>query len=170
MALYNFLNYKSTVKSKLEYCSTLWSPHKVQYNITLEALQRFFTSRIWGCEDRNYIHCETLEHFDLQSPQRRHKRYIMMNTKNCPAVRSLYENSFPVEAAKLWNMLPASIKTLIYHRIFKAAFEKFLDKFPDKSPTSGYTTQFSNFTILAYSVGWSTCSTKVLILYAEPYK
>ena len=65
--------------------------------------------------------------------------------KGCPsAVSSLYENSFSVKAAKLWNLLPKSVYTIEDLDSFKVAVGKFLDKMPDTPPTPGYTSQCRN--------------------------
>ena len=65
--------------------------------------------------------------------------------KGCPlAVNTLYENSFSVKAAKLWNILPKSINTVTELNAFKAALGEYLDKIPDTPPTPGYVSTCSN--------------------------
>ena len=65
--------------------------------------------------------------------------------KNCPSsISSLYENSFSVKAAKLWNILPKSVNTAKDLDSLKVALGKFLERFQDTPPTPGYTSKCSN--------------------------
>ena len=156
------LLFKTMVRSRLEYCSALWNPHRIQDIQSLEAIQRSFTRRISGCQNLNYW--ERLKFLHLPSLQRRRERYIIINTwkilqkkapndinmvfyesdrlgvrvkvpprvKGCPsAISSIYEHSFSVKAAKLWNILPKSVNTAQDLNSLKAALGKFLEKFPD---------------------------------------
>ena len=66
------LLFKTMVRSRLEYCSALWNPHKIQDIQRLEAIQRSFTRRIIGCTNMNYW--ERLEFLQLPSLQRRRER------------------------------------------------------------------------------------------------
>ena len=70
--------WKTLVLPHLEYCCQLWSPHKVQDIIALEAPQRTFTSRISGVQDLNLNYWERLKYFNLYSVQRRRERYIII--------------------------------------------------------------------------------------------
>ena len=72
------LLFKTMVRSRLEYCSALWNPHRIQDIQTLEAIQRSFTRRISGCQSLNYW--ERLKFLHLPSLQRRRERYIIINT------------------------------------------------------------------------------------------
>ena len=66
-------------RSRLEYCSALWNPHRVQDIQTLEAIQRSFgfTKRISGCQNMNYW--DRLKFLKLPSLQRRRERYTIIN-------------------------------------------------------------------------------------------
>ena len=68
--------FKTMVRSKLEYCSPLWSPSKVSDIQTLEGVQRHFTSRISGYSDMSYW--ERLHKLNLMSLQRRRECYIII--------------------------------------------------------------------------------------------
>ena len=69
--------YKSLIRSRLEYCSPLWTNNKVETIVKLEQIQRFFTSRIDGCSELTYY--ERLQHLNLMSLQRRRERYTILH-------------------------------------------------------------------------------------------
>ena len=68
--------YKSLIRSRLEYCSPLWHPSKMEDIITLESVQRLFTSKIAGLSDYSYH--ERLKILMIMSLQRRRERFIMI--------------------------------------------------------------------------------------------
>lgn len=68
--------WKALVLPRLEYCCQLWSPNKTGEIMKLEALQRTFTSRIWGLQTLNYW--ERLTELGLYSLQRRRERYLII--------------------------------------------------------------------------------------------
>ena len=68
--------YNSMIRSRLEYCSPLWSPSKITDIQTIEGVQRHFTSRISGCADLSYW--ERLQKLRISSLQRRRERYIII--------------------------------------------------------------------------------------------
>ena len=68
--------FKTLIRSRLEYCSALWSPSKVSDIQNIEGIQRHFTSRISGYYDMTYW--ERLHKLNLMSLQRRRDRYIII--------------------------------------------------------------------------------------------
>ena len=60
------------------------------------------------------------------------------------SVRTDYDNSFKIKAAKLWNLLPKSVNTVSHLDQFKVALGKFLKEFPDTPPVPGYTSANRN--------------------------
>ena len=65
--------FNSYIKSKLEYCSLIWSPcHQREIN-KLERIQKSFTSKITGLEQLNYH--QRLKELNLYSLERRREIY-----------------------------------------------------------------------------------------------
>ena len=66
------------------------------------------------------------------------------NAKAQMSFSTLYENSFGVKAARLWNLLPSHVNQQETLTGFKEALGAFLKIFPDTPPITGYTTINSN--------------------------
>ena len=58
--------------------------------------------------------------------------------------QSLYDGSFAVLGARLWNVVPAEIKSLRTFQAFKEKLSQFLATFPDNPPVRGYSCANSN--------------------------
>ena len=62
--------------------------------------------------------------------------------KPLPKIRgkllTLYEQSFMIKAAKLWNVIPPKLTQISSLDMFKTNLDKFLFKIPDKPPLPGY--------------------------------
>ena len=67
-----------------------------------------------------------------------------LNTKASKAAVSVYDHSFKVSAAKMWNVLPKEVTEKNTLESFKIALGYFLQKLPDEPPVSGYTTTNNN--------------------------
>ena len=172
--------YKTLVRSRLEYCSPLWNPTKVEDIMKLEKLQRTLTAKI--TEVRHLTYWERLKSLQLMSLQRRRERYIIIHVfkilhelapndismqfhqtarrgicckvprlvQNCkPRFQSMYDHSFAVTGAKLWNLVPINIKLKKSLGSFKAALTKFIMTIPDHPPVTGIPSQNSLLHILA---------------------
>ena len=72
MTLFNAL-----VRSKLEYCSEIWSPYKMKDINKVEQVQRSFTSQIKGLDNLNYW--ERLKELGILSLQRRREQNIILH-------------------------------------------------------------------------------------------
>ena len=68
--------FKALVLPQLEYSCQLWSPVTLGNIRKLEAVQRNFTSKIWGMEGKNYW--ERLKELKMYSLERRRERYIIL--------------------------------------------------------------------------------------------
>ena len=68
--------YISLIRSRLEYCSALWHPSRMEDIITLESVQRLFTSKIAGLSELSYH--ERLRILKIMSLQRRRERFIII--------------------------------------------------------------------------------------------
>ncbi|CAL4077013.1 unnamed protein product, partial [Meganyctiphanes norvegica] len=68
--------FSTYIRSRIEYCCCIWSPN-LQYEIDeLERLQKTFTSKIEGMEEKDYH--ERLKLLNLYSLERRRERYLVI--------------------------------------------------------------------------------------------
>ena len=58
--------------------------------------------------------------------------------------QTLYDASFRVMGARLWNIIPVSLHNIMDPLQFKVKLTAFLKSFPDKPPTAGYACTNSN--------------------------
>ena len=68
--------FNAYVRSKMEYCSIVWSPSEQAYINEMEKIQKAFTSRIEGTENMDYH--KRLKELELYSLERRRERYYMI--------------------------------------------------------------------------------------------
>jgi len=134
--------WKSLVLPLLDYCSQLWCPSKKGEVLSIESVQRSFTSKITEIEHLNYW--ERLEKLQLFSLERRRERYLIIyvwkmisnmvpniglttkhhprtgrtceikkiQTKSMKRVQTIRESSIKVKGSKLFNLLPKGIRNL----------------------------------------------------------
>ena len=57
---------------------------------------------------------------------------------------TVYDNSFGIKAARLWNLLPKKVNSLTSLDPFKIALSEFMGQYPDRPPVPGYTPPNSN--------------------------
>ena len=77
--------WNSMIQIRLDYCSQLWSPSQAADIAKLENVQRQFTKRIHGMEDKSYR--ERLKDLGMYSQERRRDRrplplHIHLETSN----------------------------------------------------------------------------------------
>lgn len=177
------LLFKSYVRTHVEYCSPLWSPHLQCDIIRIEAVQRTFTSKIKNVTGLSYW--DRLKRLSLYSLQRRRERFAIIliwkiyhglvpNSMNIqfretsrhgtvcirPLGSSKYSstntkvfNSFASSASALYNVVPHSIKSHDTLASFKRGLDVFLKSVPDTPPTPGYVA-LNNNSILE----WAGCT------------
>ena len=172
--------YRTLVRSRAEYCSPLWHPHKMEDIKQVESIQRMFTSRIKEVQHLHYW--DRLQHLGLMSLQRRRERFIIFQvykiihnlapndidmqfynsarrglcckippiTKTSTAkAQTLYDTSFHINGAKLWNCIPKDIRSKPSTTSFKAALTKFLLTLQDHPPVPGIASHNSLLEVLA---------------------
>merc|ERR1712025_1087588 len=69
--------FNSFIRSKLDYCSIIWNPDKKEEIDKIERIQKNFTSKIKGLEEKNY-HAR-LRILKLYSLERRRERFLIIN-------------------------------------------------------------------------------------------
>lgn len=68
--------FNTYIRSKLEYCCSIWSPTLQSEINELERMQKTFTSKIYGMEEKDYH--ERLKILNLYSLERRRERYFII--------------------------------------------------------------------------------------------
>ena len=68
--------FNTYIRSKLEYCSIVWSPTTQEEINKIERIQKSYTSKIDGMEGKNYH--QRLKELNLYSLERRRERYLII--------------------------------------------------------------------------------------------
>ena len=161
--------WKSLIQPKLDYCSQLWSPSDQASIAMLEGIQRNFTSRIAGMEGKDYMdRLLSLRLYSQERRRERYQVIFLwkisqglvqgydMEFKNfdrrlrmavphpvtrdaCATVRRARESSLGVKGARIFNLLPAWIRTLngVSVSEFKCELDRFLAGVPDQPTCPG---------------------------------
>ena len=160
--------FNSLVRSKLEYCCQLWNPFKMKHIVAIEQIQRKFTRKNHCMADHDYwTRLELLEIMSLQRRREKSIIILVWKIKNNRApndinlefkvkrnsetiavvkpmaksigkIRTCYENSLIIKAAKIWNKIPFKLTETTNFIPFKTKLEKYLTYFPDKPPVKGF--------------------------------
>ena len=165
--------FKSLVLPHLEYCCQLWNPTKAKDIQLLENIQRCFTRKINGCSGLDYWdRLKSLKLFSLERRRERYSIiYVWKMIEglvpniglncyesgrrgrlcNIPILRrkasmrtqSLLDASFKVRGPKLFNVVPAHIRSITKCEVsrFKSALDSWLMDIPDEPLVTGYTSQ-----------------------------
>ena len=161
--------YKSLIIPILEYCSVLWCPLKVGLIQKLEAIQWSYLRKVsstrdyWEClkESKMYSLQRRRERYRIiyvwkileqMVPNINNKLTVKINARSgrlcaIPAARGnnkfskIYEASFPVHGAKLFNALPKHLRDMqnVPLEKFKRALDKYISSIPDEPQLPGYT-------------------------------
>ncbi len=79
---------------------------------------------------------------DLQFKEHARSSAIKAVVKPLPKlsgkILTLYENSFAIKSAQLWNILPPNLTKINALLNFQVSLDNFLKKIPDKPPVAGY--------------------------------
>ena len=68
--------FNTYIKSRLEYCSIVWSPTSQEFINKIERIQKSFTAKIDGMENKDYH--QRLKELKLYSLERRRERYMII--------------------------------------------------------------------------------------------
>ena len=161
--------YKSVVRSHLEFSCPLWNPYRITDIAALEGVQRTFTSKIHGFQHFNYwerlskLNLQSLQrrreryiliyvwkilqgkvpndiNMQFSFNERRGFQVTIKPMINAYSKgQTIYDNSFIITGAKLWNLLPLQVNAISSSlNVFKSALSKFMNLFPDNPPVAGY--------------------------------
>ena len=76
-----------------------------------------------------------------------------LNTNAQRSVSTAYDNSFGVNGARLWNILPKAVNSQSTLAGLKSSLGSFMAQFPDNPPIPGYTPPNNNSLIEWRAVG-----------------
>ena len=101
--------------NSLEYCSSVWSPHKIRDIEALERVQRYFTRKLYGL--KSFTYNERLTFLDLESLElRRLKADLIMYFK-------ILHNHVDVEKSDFFSLAHNSYGTRGHNlKLKKSAF------------------------------------------------
>ena len=152
----------SIVQPHIDYCSQLWTPHRVGDIQKIESLFRSFSSKIYPISELNYW--GRLSALKIYSQERRMERYWIIYTwkilegiapnvgiksytstrqgrlcqvpqiKQCTSgkIRAIREGSLQIRGPQLFNTLPVNIQIGCSVTSFKHKLDKYLQNIPDK--------------------------------------
>ena len=165
---------KTFIIPRVEYCSAVWHPHQINQIEQIEAVQRSFTSKIENLQELNYYQrLQHLNLYSLQRRRERfiiiHTYKIYKNlapndlnlifhenqrlgtqAKRLPLksktekIKTIRFNFFSHSAPRLFNLIPAKIKSAKTVEQFKNRLDKMLRQIPDYPPITGYKRENSN--------------------------
>ena len=91
---------------------------------------------------------------NLEFKEHKHKSHTIAVLKPLPRVKgkllTIFENSFLIKSAKLWNKLPQQLTKIPNLHLFEKQLDKYLCLIPDTPPVHGYPHNSRN-SILDYS-------------------
>ena len=121
--------FKTLVRPILEYCPEIWNPYKVKDIVSIEKVQRTFTSKIRGTKDLNYW--ERLKALELYSLQRRRERILILIVWKIR--NGMYPNcvNFKFKVHKRSNSVKAVLKPM--PRVMGSLLTKYEESFVIKA-------------------------------------
>ena len=109
--------FKSSVLSRLDYGSQLWSPFLIKHITKLEKIQRSFTKHITGMNDMPYH--ERLKNPITSTLSGRRGRSCVISHVNVGRVGTLAYNSFRWRSIRLFNSLPMNLRSISSHSVLR---------------------------------------------------
>ena len=99
--------------------------------------ERMIIIHIW-----KILHCQCPNSIDLDFKVHSRTSSIKAVIKPLPKLGgkllTLYDESFTIKSAKLWNVLPPNLTQITSLPLFITLLDKFLSEIPDKPPIAGY--------------------------------
>ena len=161
--------WKCIIQPKIDYCSQLWSPSDQASISRLESLLRDFTRMISGMEEMDYVdRLSNLKLYSQERRRERYQlifiwkisqglvqgynlefsnserrgMLVLPNAvqRDAPAaVKRAREATLGIKGAKMFNLLPAWIRTIngVLVETFKAELDQFLGGVPDQPTVPG---------------------------------